>query len=254
MWKTFKKEDLVELVAGGEVEGLTVVEDEFVSKSGWSLNYRLVFKDVAEGKYYYTAYSKGATESQDERPFEGHADLVACQEVYPDTVIRTVYKLVEEVQPKSPPDSKMGLYQKYFVQRADGTSRPGGKHQDCDYFVLDLVHDPHSRAAALAYARSCKETHPKLSEELTRRVNQGVKFHLYQDDDGNIYAAHTMREAWEVQSDDVMWSPQLEGWVQLPDYYKLTDLEGETKTAAEHAQDWIKNNPGAGWVMDDGDT
>ena len=49
-----------------------------------------------------------------------------------------------------------GMYSKFDVIRTDGTSGPGGKHENCDYLVLDLTHDPHARTAALAYADSCE--------------------------------------------------------------------------------------------------
>lgn len=59
-----------------------------------------------------------------------------------------------------------GLYQKYRVERTDGGSRPGGKHEGCAYFVLDLSHDPHAVAAARAYADSCEQQHPELARDL----------------------------------------------------------------------------------------
>lgn len=40
-----------------------------------------------------------------------------------------------------------GLYRKFIVTRTDGKSAPGQKHDGCDYFVLDLTHDPHAAPA-----------------------------------------------------------------------------------------------------------
>jgi hypothetical protein len=51
-------------------------------------------------------------------------------------------------------DRQRGLYDKFCVQRTDGSDAPGGKHERCDYFVLDLTHDPHAVAAVRAYAAS----------------------------------------------------------------------------------------------------
>ena len=34
-------------------------------------------------------------------------------------------------------DKNKGLYQKYRVERTDGSSAPGCKHEKCRYFVLD---------------------------------------------------------------------------------------------------------------------
>lgn len=63
-------------------------------------------------------------------------------------------------------DNNLGLYRRYRVERTDGSSEPGGKHHECAYFVLDLIHDKHAKAALLAYAESCKEEYPLLSHDL----------------------------------------------------------------------------------------
>ena len=49
-------------------------------------------------------------------------------------------------------DKSKGLYEKFQVCRIDGSHLPGGKHENCDYFVLDLSHDPHAIPALKAYA------------------------------------------------------------------------------------------------------
>jgi hypothetical protein len=49
-------------------------------------------------------------------------------------------------------DPKRGMYGKFNVTRTDGTDAPGGKHDGCRYFILDLTHDPLAAAAALTYA------------------------------------------------------------------------------------------------------
>lgn len=59
-----------------------------------------------------------------------------------------------------------GLYEKFTVTRNDGSSEPGGKHHGCEYFVLDLTHDKHAAAAALAYAHSCAAEYPLLASDL----------------------------------------------------------------------------------------
>ena len=67
-----------------------------------------------------------------------------------------------------------GIYQKFTVMRTDGSSEPGGKHAECNYFVLDFVHDKYSTPAALAYAYACESEHPELAADL-RRWAQWVK-------------------------------------------------------------------------------
>lgn len=55
-----------------------VVRDIIVDNSRWSLQHELIFK--FDGKLYRAYYSVGATEMQDERPWE-YEDEVKCIEV-----------------------------------------------------------------------------------------------------------------------------------------------------------------------------
>jgi len=52
--------------------------DNITDNSRWSIYHEIVFED--KGKFYKTHYSVGATESQDERPWE-YEDNVECTEV-----------------------------------------------------------------------------------------------------------------------------------------------------------------------------
>lgn len=63
-------------------------------------------------------------------------------------------------------DKEQGVFHKFDIKRKDGSDRPGGKHYNCQYFVLDLDCDPYAKSAMLAYAESCKNTHPTLSAEI----------------------------------------------------------------------------------------
>ena len=62
--------------------------------------------------------------------------------------------------------SDKGIYQKFIVLRVDRRDEPGEKHEGCQYFVLDINHDPHAMPAIKKYAQACKKTHPKLSNDL----------------------------------------------------------------------------------------
>ncbi len=53
-----------------DTEGFTVISDEMTSQSRWSIHHCVVVKREADGKYFEGTYSKGATENQDESPFE----------------------------------------------------------------------------------------------------------------------------------------------------------------------------------------
>ena len=48
-----------------------IISDEMIGKRRWSIDYYVVIKRVADGKFFADLYSRGATEYQDdERPFE----------------------------------------------------------------------------------------------------------------------------------------------------------------------------------------
>lgn len=66
-------------------------------------------------------------------------------------------------------DTERGLYQKFKVERTDGQSSQGEKHDGCEYFVLDLTHDPFAAAALQAYAQACFGTYPNLGSELSKK-------------------------------------------------------------------------------------
>lgn len=74
-----------------------------------------------------------------------------------------------------PNDRDRGLYEKFRdIDRTDGRSLRGEKHHGCEYFVLDLDHDPHAVAALKAYSLSCRRSHPKLAADLAQKVDQMV--------------------------------------------------------------------------------
>lgn len=62
-------------------------------------------------------------------------------------------------------DKERGLYGKYYVKRKNDTT---GKHDNCQYFVLDPQHDEFAVIALLAYAEACQEEYPLLSEDCLR--------------------------------------------------------------------------------------
>lgn len=64
-----------------------------------------------------------------------------------------------------------GVFRKFEVARTDGSSEPGKKHENCEYFVLDIDHDPHAQDALYAYALSCRHTHPQLSKDMYERYD-----------------------------------------------------------------------------------
>jgi hypothetical protein len=63
-------------------------------------------------------------------------------------------------------DKTRGMYEKFKVERTDGSSVPGGKHDGCQYFVLDAIHDPFAIAALIAYAEACEGEYPLLARDV----------------------------------------------------------------------------------------
>lgn len=89
--KQFKKEVLQELIWEEELDGLTVMEDDIIDNSRWSIIHSFTFKEDVTGKFYRTSYSVGATEQQDEHPFEYEGDLIVCEEVVQKEVTIITY-------------------------------------------------------------------------------------------------------------------------------------------------------------------
>ena len=73
----FKKEYLIEEL--GLPDDCDLVNEEIIDTSRWSIIKEIVFQDK-DGKYYQTTYSEGATECQEEAPWE-YEDEVECVEV-----------------------------------------------------------------------------------------------------------------------------------------------------------------------------
>lgn len=70
-------------------------------------------------------------------------------------------------------DRERGIYEKFKVERTDGSSAPGGKHEKCFYFVLDTVHDPFAITALQAYARVCRKDYPLLANDIESLLEAG---------------------------------------------------------------------------------
>ncbi len=62
----------------GETD-LKILKTETTSNSRWSIHKRTIFEK--DGKFYELCYSEGATEYQDEHPFDSDGDFIDCEEV-----------------------------------------------------------------------------------------------------------------------------------------------------------------------------
>ena len=69
-------------------------------------------------------------------------------------------------------DRTRGLYGKFYVERTDGSSEPGGKHHGCEYYVLDMEHDKYTVPALRAYAEHCQAEYPLLAADLFKKADE----------------------------------------------------------------------------------
>lgn len=106
-------------------------------------------------------------------PHDGGDDVVKVETQQPVDSASDGLILPERDQTK--PAEQQGVFRKFTVRRVDGSDALGGKHHGCEYFVLDVDHDAHAKAALAAYAESCKDTHPELSRDMAVRYRlEGV--------------------------------------------------------------------------------
>ncbi|HUX78837.1 MAG TPA: hypothetical protein VMW10_03690 [Alphaproteobacteria bacterium] len=85
----FKKEFLIDII-----DTCDVVLNEVIDHSRWSMHYRMIFRH--NNKYYESYYSVGATEQQDESPYEYDPDEIECDEVKQVEKVVIVWEKVNE--------------------------------------------------------------------------------------------------------------------------------------------------------------
>lgn len=94
--KTFPTIWLQGLAWGEDYNNLALISDEITGTGRWSISHEMIFKDLESGKTYLTYYSVGATEYQDESPFEHDGEELACVEVAPVERVIIVYEPVKD--------------------------------------------------------------------------------------------------------------------------------------------------------------
>jgi hypothetical protein len=87
----FDKGSLQGIVCDDFDGGLERIDDEIVEHSRWAVRHRLIFKAVDDGKLYCVHYRVGATESQDEAPFDNEGAEIECVEVVAVDITVTKY-------------------------------------------------------------------------------------------------------------------------------------------------------------------
>lgn len=98
----FSKQFLLEEVLGEDC----VVSDEIVGHRRWSVDRYMVFEH--EGKLYGVNYSVGATESQEERPWENEGDMIEVDELKRAKVTREEIVSIHYVE-ETPATTSNGL-------------------------------------------------------------------------------------------------------------------------------------------------
>lgn len=66
---TLTRDEACEIL-DGDNDKFEVIQDKIISKNRWSIINKLIIKRVSDGKFFCDRYSVGATESQDESPWE----------------------------------------------------------------------------------------------------------------------------------------------------------------------------------------
>ncbi len=106
---------------------------------------------------------------------------------------------VDPAPARPPADTGRGLYRKFIVERTDGSSASGGKHEHCRYFVLDLDHDRHAPATIRAYADSCRSEYPALAADLDRMFpNKEIGEKAANEQQQHVHPM-TLRECMEAE-------------------------------------------------------
>lgn len=70
-----------------------LMETNIIDTTRWSVVYDVVYRDNDTDKYWYSSYYRGATEMQDECPYE-YDEFVTLMEVEPIEVKRIEYQAV----------------------------------------------------------------------------------------------------------------------------------------------------------------
>jgi len=74
----------------GDDSNFVTIEDKIVRTRRWSVVYEIVVQRKTDGKYFKDVYQRGATEMQDEQPYEYSEPNFT--EVFPVTKTYVVYE------------------------------------------------------------------------------------------------------------------------------------------------------------------
>ena len=75
---------------------LKLIQEEIVYTSRWTIINERIYQNLDDNTYWQTNYSVGATECQDESPYEYDGDEIEFTQVFPKEVVTTVYVAKEK--------------------------------------------------------------------------------------------------------------------------------------------------------------
>lgn len=77
------------LILNDDHEEYETILDKICETSRWSIHYELVVKNLKEDKFYIAYYSTGATETQDESPWEDESEVEFLPAIAKERTIKT---------------------------------------------------------------------------------------------------------------------------------------------------------------------
>ena len=68
-------------IARDKSEEYEAIKIKVIDTDRWTIQYEVIFMGIKTGKYYRTFWSRGATEMQEERPYDYETGEIECDEV-----------------------------------------------------------------------------------------------------------------------------------------------------------------------------
>lgn len=90
----FDKKEL-QMIVDDDSFDYEIVTTDIIGSGRWDIQYRTIFKNTETGQMYVTYYNRGATEYQEEKPFEYDGDTIGVSEVNIEPISASAYLTVD---------------------------------------------------------------------------------------------------------------------------------------------------------------
>lgn len=225
--KTFRTQYLRDELGLPHDNSELVVSDEIVDHGRWSILHSMIFKDPADNKYYEIGYRTGATELQDERPWE-YEDTVTATEVEKRTLLQEVYVDVDDTTKRDisdylnhaadvlcevtyPRETVYGLLQRIFLDY-QGIARTTNTQQT----IREEVAAPAEQLAAeLEHAENVPDNIPVEAQEDVLAAEPVVQ--------ADLAAFHKFYQKLKKKMDDIFYLDSETTMTRLSDTPQLSD-------------------------------